>query len=299
MKENANWVFVKRIFNRFVTEKRMEKIIMSGTYIHPTALVEDGAQLGENVYIGPFCVVSNEAQIGDNCVLKSHNVISGATSIGAGTKIFSHAVLGEEPQNNKHKGGRTFLEIGKNCVIREGVTMHRGSDCSTGRTIVGDNCMFLAYAHVAHDSVLGNHVTFSNNVMIGGHTHIGDHVIIGGGAAVHQLVRVGHHAFIGGVTALTKDLIPYGSAVGVHAWLGGLNIIGMKRSGLARTDIHIMRHAVHMLFDKTKPVRERALEVQAAYPDSPAVADLAAFVTVEGRRALCTPGRNFEANDEA
>ncbi|KAA6205974.1 MAG: acyl-[acyl-carrier-protein]--UDP-N-acetylglucosamine O-acyltransferase [Candidatus Tokpelaia sp.] len=270
---------------------------MRGTYIHPTAVIEKGAQLGENVHIGPFCVISSEAQLGDDCVLQAHSVILGATFIGAGARVSPHAILGDLPQNNKHSGARTTLEIGKNCIIREGVTMHRGSDNSVGRTIVGDNCLFLAYAHVAHDSVIGNHVTFSNNVMIGGHVVIGDHVIIGGGAAVHQLVRVGHHAFIGGVTALTKDLIPYGSAVGVHAWLGGLNIIGMKRSGLARADIHIMRHAVVMLFDKTKPVRERAADLLNVYPDSVAVADLAAFVRTEGRRALCTPGRNFEATE--
>jgi len=270
---------------------------MSGTHIHATAIVEKGAELGENVQIGPFCVIGAEARLGDNCVLQAHCVVLGATSIGAGARVSSHAVLGDLPQNNKHKGGRTTLEIGKNCIIREGVTMHRGSDNSVGSTIVGDDCLFLAYAHVAHDSVIGDHVTFSNNVMIGGHVHIGDHVIIGGGAAVHQLVRVGHHAFIGGVTALTKDLIPYGSAIGVHAWLGGLNIIGMKRAGLARADIHIMRHAVVMLFDKSKPVRERAADLLAAYPGSAAVADLAAFVTAEGRRALCTPGRNFEAAD--
>lgn len=271
---------------------------MSGTQIHPTAFIEKGAQLGENVNIGPFCVIGAGVQIGDNSVLKSHIAVAGDTFIGAGALIFPHAVLGEAPQNNKHKGGRTSLQIGKNCTIREGVTMHRGSDSSSGRTIVGDNCNFFAYAHVAHDSVVGDYVTFSNNVMIGGHVHIGDYAIIGGGAAVHQLVRVGHHAFIGGVSALTKDLIPYGSAVGVHAWLGGLNIIGMKRSGLARADIHIMRHAVAMLFDKTKPVRARAQDLLAAYPDSKAVADLAAFVLAEGRRALCTPGRNFAAVED-
>jgi len=125
--------------------------------------------------------------------------------------------------------------------------------------------------------------------MIGGHVVIGDNVIIGGGGAVHQFVRIGHHAFVGGLAALTGDLIPYGTAIGVHAWLGGLNIIGMKRSGLERSEIHIMRHAVPMLFDRTKPVRKRAIDVLAAYPQSRTVMDLISFVCKDKRRPLCTP----------
>lgn len=262
---------------------------MSGVEIHPTALVEDGAKLGNNVKIGPFCHISSEAEIGDGCHLMSHVVVMGATSLGANSVVYPHAVLGADPQNNKHKGGRTTLVIGKNCIIREGVTMHRGSDSSLATTIVGDDCQFLAYAHVAHDCVLGNHVTFSNNVMIGGHVVIGDYVIIGGGGAVHQFVRVGHHAFVGGLAALVGDLIPYGTAIGVHAWLGGLNIIGMKRSGLPRNEIHAMRHAVPMLFDRSKPVRARAEDVRAAFPDSSAVADMINFVEADHKRSYCTP----------
>ncbi|MHC5306946.1 acyl-ACP--UDP-N-acetylglucosamine O-acyltransferase [Bartonella sp. LJL80] len=262
---------------------------MSGSHVHPTAYVETGAQLGDDVKIGPFCHISAQAVIGDGCELMSHVVVMGATTIGANSVVYPHAVLGADPQNNKHKGGHTTLVIGKNCIIREGVTMHRGSDSSTATTIVGDHCQFLAYAHVAHDCVLGNHVTFSNNVMIGGHVVIGDHVIIGGGGAVHQFVRVGHHAFVGGLAALVGDLIPFGTAIGVHAWLGGLNIIGMKRSGLERKEIHAMRHAVPMLFDRTKPVRERAADVRAAYPQSLAVEDMINFIEAEHKRSYCTP----------
>lgn len=262
---------------------------MAGVDVHPTALVESGAKLGENVKIGPFCHISSDAIIGDNCQLMSHVVVMGETTLGANSMVYPHAVLGADPQNNKHKGGKTTLIIGKNCVIREGVTMHRGSDTSKATTIVGDDCQFLAYAHVAHDCVLGNHVTFSNNVMIGGHVVIGDYVIIGGGGAVHQFVRVGHHAFVGGLAALVNDLIPYGTAIGVHAWLGGLNIIGMKRSGLERKEIHAIRHAVAMLFDRTKPVIERANDVRAAFPDSPAVKDMLNFIQTEHKRSYCTP----------
>ncbi|GGA82349.1 acyl-[acyl-carrier-protein]--UDP-N-acetylglucosamine O-acyltransferase [Brucella endophytica] len=262
---------------------------MKETFIHPTALIEKGVELGLGVTVGPFCHVQAGAVIGDNTELMSHVVVTDATTLGAGSKVYPHAILGCDPQNGKHKGGPTTLTIGRNCTIREGVTMHRGSDSSRGYTSVGDNCSFLAYAHVAHDCDVGNHVTFSNNVMIGGHCVIGDNVIIGGGGAVHQFCRVGHHAFVGGLAALVTDLIPYGMAIGVHAHLGGLNIIGMKRSGLPRAEIHNLRRASRMLFDRSKPLRERANDVLAVMPDSPAVADLISFITVDTKRAYCTP----------
>ncbi|WP_455474656.1 acyl-ACP--UDP-N-acetylglucosamine O-acyltransferase [Bartonella sp. B30(2025)] len=262
---------------------------MSGTKIHPTAFVEKGAQLGENVLIGPFCHVGSEVIIGDGCTLMSHVVIMGNTTLGANSIVFSHAVLGGDPQNNKHNGGCTTLSIGKNCTIREGVTMHRGSDSSVGMTVVGDNCQFFCYAHVAHDCSVGNNVTFANNVMIAGHVTIGDHVIIGGGSAVHQFVRVGHHAFIGGVSALVGDLIPYGMAVGVHAKLSGLNIVGMKRAGFERKDIHTLRHAVAMLFDRSKPFKERVNDVFSFYSTSQPALDVIKFIREDGKRFYCTP----------
>lgn len=262
---------------------------MRETFIHPTAFVEQGVKLGQGVSIGAFCHVEAGAEIGDNSKLMSHVVVTGFTTLGANAKVFPHAILGCEPQNGKHNGGPTKLLVGDNCTIREGVTMHRGSDTSRGYTNVGDDCTFLAYAHVAHDCEVGNHVTFSNNVMIGGHCVIGDYAILGGGAGIHQFVRVGHHAFVGGLAALVHDLIPYGMAIGVHAHLGGLNIIGMKRSGLERKEIHALRRASKMLFDRSKPMRDRIVDVQEAMPDSAAVADLLDFVTTDTKRAYCTP----------
>ncbi|WP_455482363.1 acyl-ACP--UDP-N-acetylglucosamine O-acyltransferase [Bartonella sp. B35(2025)] len=262
---------------------------MSGVKIHPTALVEKGAQLGENVLVGPFCHIDSDAVIGDGCSLISHVVVMGKTTLGANSKVFSHAVLGADPQNNKHKGGYTTLSIGKNCTIREGVTMHRGSDSSAGVTIVGDDCQFFCYAHVAHDCYVGNHVVFANNAMIAGHVTVGDYVIIGGGSAVHQFVRIGHHAFIGGVSALVGDLIPYGMAVGVQAKFAGLNITGMKRAGFDRKDIHALRHAVDMLFDRSKPFKERANDISCCYSTSQFVLDIVDFIKEEGKRGYCTP----------
>lgn len=257
--------------------------------VHRTALVEDGAIIGEGSSIGPFCHIGAQVTIGSNCRLKSHVVMEGVTSLGDNGIVFHHAILGSVPQNGKHKGGATTLIIGRNCLIREGVTMHTGTDMSTGTTIVGDNCTFLAYAHVAHDCVVGNNVTFANNVMIGGHVQIGDSVIIGGGGAVHQNCRVGHHAFVGGLAALVTDLIPFGSAVGVHAHLAGLNIIGMKRAGMPRSEIHVMRHAVKLLFDRRHTVRENAVKVEEQFGGSPVVKDLLSFLEFTSKRAYCVP----------
>lgn len=263
--------------------------ISSTARIHKTAIVEDGATIGENVSIGPFCHIGPTVSIGANCRLMSHVVMEGVTTLGDGATVFHHAILGADPQNSKHKGGPTKLVIGKNCLVREGVTMHTGSDSSTGITTVGDNCSFLAYAHVAHDCTLGNNVTFANNVMIGGHVTIGDSVIIGGGGAVHQFCRVGHHAFVGGLAALVHDLIPFGSAIGVHAHLAGLNIVGMKRSGMPRAEIHELRHAVKMLFDRNAPVRENAERVAMTYPQSASVKDLLSFMDFTAKRSYCAP----------
>ncbi|ENN91627.1 acyl-ACP--UDP-N-acetylglucosamine O-acyltransferase [Bartonella schoenbuchensis] len=267
---------------------------MSGTKIHPTAFVEEGAQLGEHVSIGPFCHIGPKAVIGDGCNLMSHVVIMGKTTLGANSKVFPHAILGGDPQNNKHKGGDTTLSIGRNCTIREGVTMHRGSDSSIGTTIVGNDCQFFAYAHVAHDCHVGNCVTFANNAMIGGHVTVGDYVIIGGGSGVHQFVRIGHHAFVGGVSALVGDLIPYGMAVGVQAKFSGLNIVGMKRAGFKRKEIHTLRHAVNMLFDHYKPLKERVNDVFSSYSTFQSVVDIVNFIQEGGKRFYCTP--RFESD---
>ncbi|TCD13206.1 acyl-ACP--UDP-N-acetylglucosamine O-acyltransferase [Oricola cellulosilytica] len=267
--------------------------------IHPTALVERGAEIGNNVRIGPFCHIGPHVVIGDNCELMSHVVITGGTTIGAGTRIFPHAVLGTEPQNTAYKGEKTKLVVGRKNTIREGVTMHTGTANARGETLVGDECMFLAYSHVAHDSVLGNHVTFANNVMIGGHTTIGDYVIIGGGAGIHQFCTVGHHAFIGGIAAVVNDVIPYGMVVGSRAYLAGLNLVGMKRSGMTRQDMNALRHAYKDLFAESGgTLRENATRILENYADNAPVCDLARFVLADSKRKFITPLTNRRARQE-
>jgi UDP-N-acetylglucosamine acyltransferase len=259
--------------------------------IHPTSIVADGAKLGENVRIGPFCVVGERAELGDGVHLLSHVVIDGRTVIGAGTRVFPGAVLGGEPQNIQYKGEDTRLLIGAGCTIREGVTMNTGMPGHGGDTTVGDNSIFLAYSHVAHDCRVGNNVILSNNVMLAGHVTIGDRVIMGGGAAVHQFTRIGHHAFIGGLSAVSNDVIPYGMLNGNPGVLSGLNIIGMQRNGMGRPDIHAVRAAYKAIFDPAAPIRDNVARLRADGAGNAAVADILAFIEAEADRALSTPAR--------
>ncbi len=267
--------------------------------IHPSALIEAGARIGKNCEIGPFCVIGPEVALGENSRLASHVVIMGATTIGPEARIHSHAVLGGDPQNTGHKGGHTTLTVGRNCLIREGVTMNRGTDMSIGDTKVGDNCMFLAYSHVAHDCQLGDYVTMANTAGLAGHCTVGDRAILGGGSAVHQFSRIGNNAFVGGLAAVAHDVIPYGTVIGNHAYLAGINIIGMKRAGLPRSEIHAIRHAVKLLFDPEHTMKENIRRLEDSFDGSETVKKLLDFVSVEGKRAYCTPQRGAGIHDDA
>ncbi|MDP3898800.1 MAG: acyl-ACP--UDP-N-acetylglucosamine O-acyltransferase [Mesorhizobium sp.] len=272
---------------------------MKSVTIHPMAVVEDGAVLGAGVRIGPFCHVGPDVVLGDNVELVSHVVVTGATTLGAGCKVYPQAVLGTPPQNAKHKGGRTTLVVGRNCTIREGVTFHAGTDTSRGETTVGDNGNFLAFSHVAHDCIVGNNVTFANGALIGGHAEIGDFVILGGLAAVHQFARVGHHAFVGGISGVEGDVIPYGMAVGARARLRGLNLIGMKRSGVSRDEIKALRAAYRLIFDRSNPMAENIEEARVTFAGSAAVADVIDFITSRGHRHFCVPPLGRAGDDAA
>jgi UDP-N-acetylglucosamine acyltransferase len=259
------------------------------TSIHPSSIVEEGARLGEGVRIGPFCHISADAIVGDRVELVSHVSVMGATTIGAATKVYPMATLGAPPQNTKHKGGRTTLVIGENCTIREGVTMHVGTDSSRGETSVGANGNYLAYAHIAHDCVVGKNATFANGATLGGHCEIGDNVYIGGLTAVHQFVRIGDNAFIGGCSAVVGDVIPYAIAAGNRAKLRGLNIIGLKRSGLPRAEIYLLRKAYRTMFDRSRTVGENVELAKAEFVSSPAAMKMIDFIASRGKRQYTVP----------
>jgi UDP-N-acetylglucosamine acyltransferase len=273
------------------------------TSIHPSSVVEEGARLGQGVRIGPFCHISADAIIGDRVELVSHVAVMGATTIGAGTKVYPMATLGAPPQNTKHKGGRTTLVIGENCTLREGVTMHVGTDSSRGETTVGDNGNFLAYAHIAHDCVVGKNATFANGATLGGHCEIGDNVYIGGLTAVHQFVRVGDNAFVGGCSAVVGDVIPYAIAAGNRAKLRGLNIVGLKRSGLPRAEIYLLRKVYRAIFDRSRTVGENVELAKAEFSSSPAAMKMIDFISGRGKRHYAVPplkggGADDSSDDE-
>ena len=259
--------------------------------IHPAAVVSDGAKLGAGTEIGPFCLVGPKAVLGDNVKLISHVVIAGQTSLGAGTRVFPFASLGHEPQDLKFKGEASTLAIGAGCTIREGVTMNPGTAGGGLATVVGDNCLFLANSHVAHDCKVGSNVVFSNNVMLAGHCVVGDYAIIGGGAGVHQFVRIGHHSLVGGLAGVENDVIPYGMALGNRAQLAGLNIIGMKRRGFTREQIQNLRHAYRLLFSNEGTLVERLadLETDKSLADDENVKDVLGFIKAQSDRSICMP----------
>ena len=262
---------------------------MAEAVIHPTAVVEDGARIGAGVRIGPFCTIGPHVELGDGCELKSHVVVTGHTTIGPRTRIFPFAVIGHAPQDLKYAGEPSTLTIGSDCIIREGVTMHPGTGHGTMKTIVGDRCFFLAYAHVAHDCRVGNNVVMTNNAMIAGHCKVGDFAILGGGVGVHQFVRIGTHAFIGGLSAVENDVIPYGMVLGNRAYLSGLNIIGLRRRGFSREEIHDLRRAYRLLFANEGTLAERVEDVREEFGEHPIVHEILDFIRAASDRSICTP----------
>lgn len=257
--------------------------------IHPSAVVEDGAQVGKNVTIGAFCLVGSEAEIADDVVLHNHVIVDGRTRIGLGTRIFPHAVIGGPPQDIGYRGEPTSVEIGSNCVIREHVTVHRGTERGRGKTVVGDDCYLMVGVHIAHDCKIGNHVVMVNGVALAGHVTIGEHTIISGLTGVHQRTRIGAHAFIGGLSSIVADVIPFAAATGIRAELAGLNIIGLKRRGFDRQTIHSLRAAYQAIFNGVGTLPERVDSVAVDFADVPQVMQVVDFIRAGGERPLTRP----------
>jgi UDP-N-acetylglucosamine acyltransferase len=256
--------------------------------IHPSAVIEDGAQIDPSATVGPFCVVGSEVVLGRDVVLKSHVVISGQTTVGEGTVIFSFAVIGEIPQDLKFKGETSRLEIGERNRIREHVTMNCGTEGGGGVTRVGDDNLFMAGCHIAHDAIIGNNVVVVNNAAVAGHCVIEDDVILGGLSGIHQWVRVGRGAIIGAVTMVTNDVIPYGLVQASRGHLDGLNLVGLKRRGVARGDITALRAAFQMLAQGEGTFHDRATRL-GAETESEYVREIVDFVLADSGRHFLTP----------
>lgn len=257
--------------------------------IHPTAIVEDGARLGNGVTVGPFCLVGREVELGDGVAILSHAVVYGRTTVGAGTRIYPFASIGHPPQDLKYKGEASRLEIGRDNVIREHVTMNPGTEGGGMVTVVGDHCLFMVGAHVAHDCRIGNNVILANNATLAGHVEMGDYAILGGLSAVHQFVRIGKHAMIGGMSGVENDVIPYGSVLGDRARLSGLNVVGLKRRNFDRDQVHALRTAYRLLFAEEGTLAERMEDVKKMYSDNEPVMEILTFMARESTRGLCQP----------
>lgn len=257
--------------------------------IHPTAVVDPGAVLADEVEIGPWSIVGPGVSLGKGVRLVSHVVVQQDTTIGARTVVHPFCVMGGDPQHGGYKGEPVRLEIGADNVIREHCTFNRGTPHDRAVTTIGAGNLFMTGAHVGHDCVVGDHVTFANNATLGGHAVIGDRVFLGGLCAVHQFGRVGQGAIVGGLAAVTRDVIPYGSVWGNHARLRGLNIIGLKRKGYGKDALRRLLAAYRELFEGEGEFAGRVDGVAAAYGDLPEIAEIIGFIRDSGRRPLCLP----------
>jgi UDP-N-acetylglucosamine acyltransferase len=270
---------------------------LSGTQIDSSARVDARAEIGRDVTIGPYCVIGPDVVIGDGCRLAAHVHITGHTTVGARTVVYPFASLGTPPQSVRYNGGPTRLLVGSDCDIREYVSMNTGTEFGGGVTTVGDRCFFMVGSHVAHDCTVGNEVTFANNAVLGGHVTVGDFTVFGGQAAVRQFVRIGEGAMVVGLSGVRADVIPWGMVQGPLAELVGLNVVGMRRRGFSKDDIHRLRRAYRAVFFGAGTFRERLDAIAIAPGGDLLVARLLEFIR-SGKRPLTMARERVGASEE-
>ena len=255
--------------------------------IHSTAIIDPKAKIGKNVQIGPYSIIGPNVDIGDDTIVQSHVSILANTVIGKGNKIYPFVSI-NEPQDLKYNGEETNLIIGNNNKIREYVTINPGTVGGGGKTVIGNNCLFMVSSHIAHDCQLGSNVIVANNVAIAGHAIVDDHVIIGGNSAVQQFTRIGKMAMIGGMTGVLHDVIPYGLSMGNRNSLQGLNLIGLRRAKFDNKDILILSDAYKEIF-ATKNLTENLIKLNGSFKENPLVKEVLEFITKDKKRSICTP----------
>ncbi len=245
--------------------------------IHPTAIVDPKAQIGTDVFIGPYSVIKEDVVIADHCQIRSHVYIESGTRLGKGVQVFSGAVLGTEPQDLKYRGEKTYLEVGDHTIIREFVTLNRGTTYHN-KTEIGQNCLIMAYAHVAHDCIIGNNVIIANAVNMGGHVVIEDHVGIGGLTAIHQFVQIGAYSYIGGGLRVPKDVPPFILAMGEPLRYGGTNFVGLTRLGFTSQQLQAIKRAYRYIYQSNLPLKEALAKIKDELSDSPEALKIVDFV---------------------
>jgi UDP-N-acetylglucosamine acyltransferase len=256
--------------------------------IHPTAIIDLEAVIGNNVEIGAFSIIGPKVKIGDNNIIKSNAVITGNTKIGDNNIIFPFVVIGEDPQDLKYSGEESQIIIGNNNKIREYVTIHPGTKDDNMITKIGNNCLFMISSHIAHDCIVGDNVIMANNATLAGHVNVADNVVIGGLSAVHQFVKIGRFAMIGGMSGVENNVLPFTTVMGERAKLSGLNLIGLKRGNVNRDSINSVRKFYKDLFQNDNFNDNLELALKELSQD-PLIDEMNQFIKAKGKRGICKP----------
>ena len=256
--------------------------------IHKTAIVDPKAKISANVNIGPYSIIGPNVEIGEDTDINSHVSIAGYTKIGKKNNIYPFASIGNNPQDLKYNGEKSYLEIGDSNTIREYVSINPGTDGGGGLTKIGNNCLFMVSSHVAHDCVIGDNVVAVNNVAIGGHVQIDDNAIIGGNSAIHQYIRIGKFAMIGGICAVIRDVIPYGLVHGNRSILQGINLIGLRRKNIPNQEIALLSKAYKEIF-KSENLSENLKNLSEEFKENDLVIEILKFIQKDKKRPICTP----------
>jgi UDP-N-acetylglucosamine acyltransferase len=250
---------------------------MSGVQIHPTAIVDPGAEIGEDTTIGPYCVIGAQVVVGASCWLQNHVTVAGPTRIGARNKFYAYCSIGQQTQDLKYKGEPTYLEIGDENTFREFVTVNR-STMSDGKTRVGNRGNFLAYSHIGHDCTVGDEVVFSNNGTLAGHVEVGDNAVMGGLTAVHQFCRVGRFAITGGCSKIVQDVPPFMIADGNPAEIRGINLVGLERKGFPPETVKLIKEAFRLLFRSKYNTRQAIEAIRKELPAKEEITQIVEFI---------------------
>jgi UDP-N-acetylglucosamine acyltransferase len=252
------------------------------------SMINKNAKISSTAKIGPFCVIGPDVIIGENTIINSHVSITGKTIIGDNNKIFPFASIGSDPQDLKYNGEDTELVIGNNNTIREYVTINPGTITGNKKTIIGNNCLIMISAHIAHDCIIGNNVIIANSAAIAGHAEINDDVVIGGNCGIQQFSRIGKMAMIGGMTGVSRDVIPYGLSMGNRNYLNGINLVGLRRRNIPNKEIMELSNAYKEIF-KTEKLNENLNNLNGNYKDSALVTEVINFIIKDKKRPICTP----------